>query len=225
MKTLCTLLFAVFSLGIQAQTKKIIVNFKGDTLSPLMNMRTYIDLANEVFHHRHQRLVTWKEFQKKALEPNTLILDTRSARMYKALHLKGAKHLNFSEFDMISLEKLTKEYAGKNTQILIYCNNNFKAEGVLEQIDDYLVENANRYLMSKAVRVDDYNNAITQGGDILEYGDSELALNIPTYINLYGYGYKNVFELDELLDVNDPSVVFEGTEAESTKDERIYTLK
>ena len=38
-----------------------------------------------------------------------------------------------------------------------------------------------------------------------------MALNIPTYVNLYGYGYQNVFELDELLDVKDPRVVFEGT--------------
>ena len=38
-----------------------------------------------------------------------------------------------------------------------------------------------------------------------------MALNIPTYVNLYGYGYRNVFELDELLEVKDPRVVFEGT--------------
>jgi hypothetical protein len=38
-----------------------------------------------------------------------------------------------------------------------------------------------------------------------------MALNLPTYVNLYGYGYRNVYELDELLDVKDPRVVFEGT--------------
>jgi hypothetical protein len=38
-----------------------------------------------------------------------------------------------------------------------------------------------------------------------------LALNIPTYINLYGYGYKNVYELDELVNVNDKRIEFEGT--------------
>lgn len=26
-----------------------------------------------------------------------------------------------------------------------------------------------------------------------------LALNIPTYLNLYGYGYKNVYELNEIF--------------------------
>jgi phage shock protein E len=32
-----------------------------------------------------------------------------------------------------------------------------------------------------------------------------LALNIQTFINLYGYGYKNVFELGEAVDMDDPA--------------------
>ena len=39
-----------------------------------------------------------------------------------------------------------------------------------------------------------------------------LALNIPTFINLYGYGYKNIYELDELVRVDDPRIEFEGAE-------------
>ena len=38
-----------------------------------------------------------------------------------------------------------------------------------------------------------------------------MALNIPTYINLYGYGYRDVFELGELVNVRDSRIVFEGT--------------
>jgi rhodanese-related sulfurtransferase len=33
-----------------------------------------------------------------------------------------------------------------------------------------------------------------------------LALNIPTFINLVGYGYRNVYELGEVIDFNDPAV-------------------
>jgi hypothetical protein len=40
---------------------------------------------------------------------------------------------------------------------------------------------------------------------------AELALNIPTFINLYGYGYRNVYELSELVSVHDPRLEFEGT--------------
>lgn len=31
-----------------------------------------------------------------------------------------------------------------------------------------------------------------------------LALNIPTFINLYGYGYKNIYELNDILPMSDP---------------------
>jgi phage shock protein E len=33
-----------------------------------------------------------------------------------------------------------------------------------------------------------------------------LALNIQTFINLVGYGYRNVWELDDVIDFNDPGV-------------------
>ncbi len=35
-----------------------------------------------------------------------------------------------------------------------------------------------------------------------------LALNIPTFINLYGYGYKNVYELRDYLSITDPRLIF-----------------
>ncbi len=34
----------------------------------------------------------------------------------------------------------------------------------------------------------------------------ELALNIQTFINLYGYGYRDVYELGDVVDFNDPAV-------------------
>ena len=33
-----------------------------------------------------------------------------------------------------------------------------------------------------------------------------LALNIPTFINLYGYGYPNIYELADIVDFNNPAV-------------------
>lgn len=35
---------------------------------------------------------------------------------------------------------------------------------------------------------------------------AELALNIQTFINLYGYGYRNVYELGEAVDMDAPQV-------------------
>ncbi len=34
----------------------------------------------------------------------------------------------------------------------------------------------------------------------------ELALNIPTFINLYGYGYEDLYELGDLTETSDPQV-------------------
>jgi phage shock protein E len=39
---------------------------------------------------------------------------------------------------------------------------------------------------------------------------TRLALNIQTFINLYGYGYKNVYELGEAVDRNAPEVEWVG---------------
>ncbi len=39
-----------------------------------------------------------------------------------------------------------------------------------------------------------------------------LALNIPTFINLYGYGYRNIYELAGSYDATDPQVEWVGQE-------------
>src|SRR3954468_14498163 len=41
----------------------------------------------------------------------------------------------------------------------------------------------------------------------------QLALNIQTFINLYGYGYRNVRELNAVIDYNDPAVHWTGSGA------------
>ncbi len=39
-----------------------------------------------------------------------------------------------------------------------------------------------------------------------------VALNHQTFINLYAYGYKNVFEMAALVNVNDKRFIFEGSD-------------
>lgn len=38
-----------------------------------------------------------------------------------------------------------------------------------------------------------------------------MALNIPTFINLYGYGYRNIWELADVIGTKDAGVAWEGT--------------
>ena len=130
-------------------------------------------ITKEVADYRKKRLISLNQFNAMSKEKGTIILDTRSASAFKGLHIKGALHLNFSDFTETKLAKLIPN---KETRILIYCNNNFKD-----------------------------NRAFFEGKM------KPLALNIPTFINLYGYGYKNVYELSENLSVKDKRLQFGGT--------------
>lgn len=77
---------------------------------------------------------------------------------------------------------------------------------------DFTAEKLAKVIPSKSTRVLIYCNNNLEGDDQnFPTKSMPLALNIPTFINLYGYGYKNVYELSSLLSVNDPKLEFEGT--------------
>ncbi len=199
MKTLYSSLFVlVLNAGVIAQETSTIspppmsVNreliVQKDTITPvpsLVDYDAFAELVKEVDAHRKARIVSLQQFNEMSAEAGVIILDTRSKEMYDAKHVKGAIHLNFSDFTQDNLAALIPS---SETKILIYCNNNFD--------DDQ------KYFASKVFIPRD------------QFKDPKrltLALNIPTYINLYGYGYRNVYELGELISVFDERMVFEGT--------------
>lgn len=139
-----------------------------ESTSAQIDYRGFQNLTQEVEAYREDRLVSLADFQRMAGEPNTLILDARSADAYAAGHIDGAINLPFTDFTVPSLAAVLPDPA---TRILIYCNNNFS--------------NNQQPVVLKRV---------------------ELALNIQTFINLYGYGYRNVYELGDVVDFNDPEV-------------------
>nr|WP_321237606.1 rhodanese-like domain-containing protein [uncultured Psychroserpens sp.] len=144
------------------------------------------DLVKEVKTHREKRLINCNQFLEKSKDDTVIILDTRSKNMYDKKHIKGAVHLNFSDFTQDNLAKIIPN---KNTTILIYCNNNFDGDEI----------NFASKMIIPVASQEEKTKALT------------LALNIPTYINLYGYGYKNVYELSELISVFDHRVTYEGS--------------
>jgi len=148
-------------------------------------------LVAEVEKHRESRLVDLNTFLKMSREPNVIILDSRSGNRYDRIHVKGAKHLAFTDFTQDNLASVIPSF---ETTILIYCNNNFEGNSL------------------------DFPTKIARPGVghlISQFGAQQkprmMALNVPTYINLYGYGYRNVYELDEYVSVSDPRITFEGT--------------
>lgn len=151
-------------------------------------------LVTEVEKHRASRLVDLNTFLKMSREPGVLILDSRSAFRFERIHIKGAKHLAFTDFTQESLAKAIPAF---DTKILIYCNNNFDGNQV-----DFASKIALPLPKPGTAAATQF---ASQAKPIM------MALNIPTYINLFGYGYRNVYELDELVKVTDPRIAFEGS--------------
>jgi hypothetical protein len=158
-----------------------------------VSFEDFKELVAAVEPHRAARLIDFATFLKKSKEAKVVILDSRSAFRYERIHLKGALHLAFTDFTQDNLAKVIPD---AETTVLIYCNNNFQGDEV------------------------DFTSKIARPGALMDRAATQMraqekpkmmALNIPTYVNLYGYGYRNIYELDELLDVKDPRVVFEGS--------------
>ena len=156
-----------FAVGLISASALAQENTQAET-SAQINYSGFRDLTREVEAHRQDRLVTLASFQRMAREPNTIILDARSADAYAEGHINGAINLPFTDFTDPSLRAALRD---PNVRILIYCNNNFS-------------NNAQPVVLKRV----------------------ELALNIQTFINLYGYGYRNVYELGDVVDFNDPAV-------------------
>jgi rhodanese-related sulfurtransferase len=157
----------------------------------LVDYTDFKNLVTEVEKIRAERLISLDEFLKMSKENNVVILDSRSDFRFNRKHIKWAIHLDFTDYTQENLKKLIPD---TNTKILIYCNNNFDGD----QVD----------FASKVAKPQ--NSIETQ--ILSNRKPIMLALNIPTYLNLYGYGYKNIYELDELVNVNDPRIKFEGSE-------------
>jgi len=109
----------VFVVGASAQTNSI--------PNRLIDYQTFLAKAGEVGRLRMERRVTEEQFIKMAAEPATVVFDARSDDKYRRLHIKGAKHLDFTE---ITADNLAKVIPSKSTRVLIYCNNNFLNEPV-----------------------------------------------------------------------------------------------
>jgi rhodanese-related sulfurtransferase len=151
-------------------------------------------LVAEVETHRASRLIDLNTFLKMSKEEGVIIFDSRSDFRFDRIHIKGAKHLAFTDFTQ---DNLAKVIPNPDTRILIYCNNNF---------DGNQTDFATKAFVPRPKPDKEVATQIA-----VQEKPRMMALNIPTYINLYGYGYRNVYELHELVKVTDPRIEFEGS--------------
>ena len=75
-------------------------------------------LVAEVKPHRAARMIPIDRFNVMSKDENVIILDTRSKAMYDAKHVKGAIHLNFSDFTQKTLEALNPIQGYQNSNLL-----------------------------------------------------------------------------------------------------------
>lgn len=141
----------------RAQTETSLVDYPG-----------FIELGTDIAAYRDSRLVDLDTFNRMKADPDTIIIDARSAGAFSLGHIDGAVNLNFSDF---SAGMLSEVIGAKGRRILIYCNNNF-------------TDNVAPVMLKSA----------------------PLALNVPTFINLYGYGYENIYELSGEYSIGDAEI-------------------
>lgn len=190
------LILLIFSLHLvltgyaQNNNKKVKMNAR-TYKKALVSYSDFKSLLVEVEKHRESRLISFDDFLSTAKEKDVVVLDTRSAFRFNRKHLKGAVNLSFPDFTQENLRRIIPD---AQTKVLIYCNNNFDGD----RID----------FASKV--------SIPRSGPETQILSNRkprmLALNVPTYITLFGYGYVNVYELDELVNIKDKRAIFEGTE-------------
>ncbi len=74
---------------------------------------------------------------------------------------------------------------------------------------DFTQAKLDKLLKDKSKRILIYcNNNFSDDLEPVPLKRVELALNIPTFINLFGYGYENIYELEDVLSVEDERIRF-----------------
>jgi len=113
---------------------------------------------------------------------------------------------------LVTLDDFLKMAQDKNTIVLDtrskWAFDTLHIEGARHlNFSDFTEQKLAKVLGDKSVRVLIYcnNNFFSESNlpGAVATKAAGLALNIPTFINLYGYGYKNVYELGVSVDVDD----------------------
>lgn len=95
--------------------------------NPAIDYPGFLSEARSVESLRESRRISEEEFLRMAADPDTVVLDARSAGRFAMRHVKGAVNLPLPDF---AEDALARIIPSKTTRILIYCNNNFDGDSV-----------------------------------------------------------------------------------------------
>jgi hypothetical protein len=154
----------------------------------------FLEAAAKAERLRVKRRISAETFARMAKEPGTIVLDARGQGDYQQLRVKGSVNLPYTAMAAESLRQLIPN---PDTRILIYCRNNLVDYAPPGGFPVEPVKTGKRKLP--------YPREFDPPQIPKTYG---AGLNIPTYITLYIYGYRNVWELDPAVDPNHSAIEF-----------------
>ena len=140
-------------------------------------------------------------------------LATTDASIDYAGFLELASELESVRQDrLIDLETFNTMKAGPDTIILDTRSTEAFMMGHIEgainlPFSDFTTEKLERVIPEQTTRILIYcNNNFSNNVSPIMLKRVELALNVPTFINLWGYGYENIYELGSYTESSDPRV-------------------
>lgn len=95
--------------------------------NPLINYAQFQDIVHRSASPRELHRLTERQFLDSLHEDGVVVLDARSASMYRLRHVQGAINLPFTDF---TADALAHVIPRKDSKIVIYCNNNFAGSPV-----------------------------------------------------------------------------------------------
>jgi len=128
-----------------------------------------------------------------------------------ALGHRAGRRLSEAEFIRMSQEPGTIVLVARSAQKF----DELHVAGAINlSFPDIAVESVARALPDKNARIVIYcNNNFSGAEGAFPSKLASASLNLPTYVALYDYGYRNVYELGPLIDVTATSIAFEGRAA------------
>ena len=135
---------------------------------------------------------------------------------YPAFAVMSEEVMSYRESRLISLADFNTMKDESGTIILDTRSASAFAQGHIDgainlNFSDFTDEKLAAVIPSKDTRILIYcNNNFEDDVEPVMLKRAPLALNIPTFINLVGYGYENVYELGELVSIRDETVNWVG---------------
>lgn len=150
-------------------------------------------------------------FAQPALENPSIDMDGYLRISSEAAKYRETRRLTEDEFIRLAKEKGTLVLDARSREKF----DELHVRGAVNlSFPDFMVESLNRLIPDRSTRILIYcNNNFVGAERPFPTKIARASLNLSTYIALYSYGYRNVYELGPLLDIKTSKLEFESAAA------------